>query len=70
VTHEPGGHGAAWYQDPEKPKGLRYWDGQRWTGGRARVVAFPVAQRRSHGALYAFIVLAVVLTACLLVITA
>lgn len=22
---------AAWYQDPENPLGMRYWDGTRWT---------------------------------------
>ena len=30
---------AAWYQDPENPLGMRYWDGTRWTEHRTDYLA-------------------------------
>jgi hypothetical protein len=32
---EPSTPSAGWYEDPEDPAGLRYWDGSQWTEDRA-----------------------------------
>jgi len=40
---------AAWYQDPENPQGMRYWDGLRWTEHRTDYLAAPAKKEVSEG---------------------
>ena len=40
---------AAWYQDPENPSGMRYWDGAQWTEHRTDYLATPQPKRPSEG---------------------
>ena len=40
---------AAWYQDPENPGGMRYWDGTRWTEDRTDYVATTPKKEVSEG---------------------
>jgi hypothetical protein len=40
---------AAWYQDPENPDGMRYWDGARWTEDRTDYLATPPKPKTSEG---------------------
>jgi hypothetical protein len=39
----------AWYQDPENPTGMRYWDGSRWTEHRTDYLAAPAPKPVSEG---------------------
>jgi hypothetical protein len=36
---------AAWYQDPENPQGMRYWDGAHWTEHKTDYLASAPAKK-------------------------
>ncbi len=39
----------AWYADPENPRGMRYWDGGRWTEDRTDYRPAPPKPKASEG---------------------
>ena len=40
---------AAWYADPENPRGMRYWDGGSWTEHRTDYLAAPPKKEVGEG---------------------
>lgn len=53
---------AAWYDDPENPSGMRYWDGSEWTEHKTNYrVAPPKKKTAGEGMVIAGYVLAVML---------